>query len=145
MVKNLPSMQEAWVWSLGWEVPLEKGMATHSSILVWKIPRTEEPGRLQSTGFQRVGHDWSDSAHTQNTIDWGERTNNRNLFLQSSGGWEVQDQDMADLVSSESLLPGLQTASYCSMLTWPKGLGSSLDGFLCKSANLIHEDLTLMT
>ena len=46
MVKNLPSMQETWVWSLGWEDPLEEGMATHSIILAWRIPWTEEPGRL---------------------------------------------------------------------------------------------------
>ena len=45
-VKNLPAVQEAWVLSLGWEDPLEKGMATHSSILAWRIPRTEEPGHL---------------------------------------------------------------------------------------------------
>jgi len=57
MVKNPPAMQETWVRSLGWEDPLEKGMATHSSILAWKIPRTEEPGGLQSMGSQRVGHD----------------------------------------------------------------------------------------
>ena len=55
MVKNLPAMQElqeTQVWSLGWEDPLEKDMVTHSSILAWKIPWTEEPGRLQSTGSQ---------------------------------------------------------------------------------------------
>ena len=57
MVKNLPAMQEMWVISLDREDPLEKGMATHSSILAWKIPWTEEPGRLQSMGSQRVGHD----------------------------------------------------------------------------------------
>ena len=56
MVKNLPAMWETWVQSLGWEDPLEKGMATHSSILVWRIPRMEEPGRLQSMGLQRVRH-----------------------------------------------------------------------------------------
>ena len=55
--KNPPSMQETCVQSLGWEDPLEKGMATHSRILVWGIPWTEEPGRLQSMGSQRVGHD----------------------------------------------------------------------------------------
>ena len=58
--KNLPSMQEAqetWVQSLGWEDPLEKEMATHSSILVWRIPETEEPGGLPSMGSHRVGHD----------------------------------------------------------------------------------------
>ena len=56
MVKNLPAMQQTEVRSLGQEDPLEKGMATHSSILAWRIPWTEEPGRLQSMGLQRVGH-----------------------------------------------------------------------------------------
>ena len=56
-VKNLPAMQETHVRSLGHEDPLEKGMATHSSNLAWKILWTEEPGGLQSTGSQRVGHD----------------------------------------------------------------------------------------
>ena len=55
-VKNLPEVQETWVRSLGWEDPLEKEMATHSSILAWKISWTEEPGGLQSMGSQRVGH-----------------------------------------------------------------------------------------
>ena len=54
MVKNPPAMQETWVQALGWEDPLEKGMATHSSILAWRIPRTEEPSGLQSMGSQRV-------------------------------------------------------------------------------------------
>ena len=57
MVKCLPTMWETWVQSLGWEDPLEKEMATHSSTLAWKIPWMEEPGRLQSVGSQRVGHD----------------------------------------------------------------------------------------
>ena len=57
MLKNLPAMQETWVPSMGWEDLLEKGMAIHSSILAWKIPRTEESGKLQSIGSQRVGHD----------------------------------------------------------------------------------------
>jgi len=57
MVKNLPAMQETWVRSLGQEDPLEKGMAIHSSILARRIPWTEEPGRPQSMGSQRVGHD----------------------------------------------------------------------------------------
>ena len=56
-IKRLPAMRETGVQSLGWEDPLEKEMATHSSILAWRIPWTEEPGGLQSTGSQRVGHD----------------------------------------------------------------------------------------
>ena len=56
-VKHLPTMPETWVRSLDWEDPLEKEMATHSSILAWKTPWTEKLGRLQSMGLQRVGHD----------------------------------------------------------------------------------------
>ena len=56
MVKRLQAMQETWVQSLGLEDPLDQEMATHSSTLAWKIPWTEEPGRLQSMGSQRVGH-----------------------------------------------------------------------------------------
>ena len=55
MVKNLPTLQETWVQSLGQEEPLEKEMATHPRTLDWEIPRTEEPGGLQSMGLQRVG------------------------------------------------------------------------------------------
>ena len=57
MVKRLPTLWETWVQSLGQEDTLEEEMATHSSILAWKIPWTEEPGRLQSMGSPRVGHD----------------------------------------------------------------------------------------
>ena len=64
VVKNLPAMQETWVQSLGWEDSLEEGMATHCSILAWRIPWTEEPGGLQFRGSQRVWHDWSNWAHT---------------------------------------------------------------------------------
>ena len=56
MVKHLPTMWETWVRSLGWEDPLEKEMATHSSTLAWKVPWMEDPGKLQSMGSQRVGH-----------------------------------------------------------------------------------------
>ena len=59
MVKNLPTMQESQVLFLGWEDPLEKGMAIHSNILVWRIPWTEDPDRLLSIGLQRVGHNWA--------------------------------------------------------------------------------------
>ena len=62
-LKDLPPMQETQVRSLGQEDPLEKEMATHSSILAWRIPWTEELGRLQSTGLQRVGHNWATSLH----------------------------------------------------------------------------------
>ena len=62
-LKRLPGMQETRVRSLGREDPLEKEMATHSSTLAWRIPWREEPGRLQSMGSQRVGHDWATLLH----------------------------------------------------------------------------------
>ena len=64
MVKNMPVMQETWVQSLGWEDPLEKGMATHSSTLAWRIPQTEEPGGPQSLGLQRVRHSYKTNSFT---------------------------------------------------------------------------------
>ena len=68
MVKHLPTMWETQVQSLGWEDLLKKEMATHSSILIWKIPLTEEPGRLQSMELQRVGHDWVTSLSLSDSI-----------------------------------------------------------------------------
>ena len=62
-VKHVPAMWKTWVQSLGWEDPLEKKMAPHSSTLVWRIPWMEEHGRLQSTGSLRVRHDWATSLH----------------------------------------------------------------------------------
>ena len=69
MVKHLPTMLETWVRMLGWEDFLEKEMATHSGILAWRIPWTEEPAGLQSMGSQRVGHDWPTSLRRNWTTD----------------------------------------------------------------------------
>ena len=63
-VRNLPAMLEIWVWFLGQKDPLEKEMATHSRILAWRIPRTEEPGGLQSMRSQRVRHSWATNTHS---------------------------------------------------------------------------------
>ena len=76
-------MQEMWVQSLGQENPLEEGIATHISILAWRIPWTEVPGGLQSIGSERVGHDWSDLAcmHTLSSDTRGhQRGQRRNTF-----------------------------------------------------------------
>ena len=67
MVENLPAMLETRVLTLGQEFPVEKGMATQSSILAWKIPCTEEPGGLQSKRLQRVGHNRATITHTHNS------------------------------------------------------------------------------
>ena len=81
-VKNPPEKQETGVWSLGWEDPLKKRMATQSSILAWRIPRTEEPGGLQSTGSERVRHDW-EAEHTHTKARWGKKG-----LVQDGGGRE---------------------------------------------------------
>ena len=73
-IKNPPAMQETWVQSWGWEDPLEKGMATPSSVPAWRIPWTEEPGGLQSTGSQRLRHNWA----TEHTKRWLESTHVEN-------------------------------------------------------------------
>ena len=65
VAKNLPTVRETQVWSLDWEDSLEKRMATHSSILAWRIPWTEETVRLQSKGAQRIRHDWVTNTHSQ--------------------------------------------------------------------------------
>ena len=80
MVKNLPVMQESQLWYLGQKDPLEKGMATHSSILVWEIPWTEEPGGPRFKGWQRVRHDWATSFHTEwNGEPWGSSKQKRDM------------------------------------------------------------------
>ena len=77
-VKNLSAVQETQVWSLGQKDPLEKGVDTHSSILAWRIPWTEEPGGPQSMGLQRVEHNWATNAFTFTMLIW-------NFFTESRG------------------------------------------------------------
>ena len=72
MVKNLPAMQKIWVQSLGWEDLLEDSMATHSSILAWRIPRTEEPGGIWSTGLHSIRHDSAAKHSTAQPPDRGK-------------------------------------------------------------------------
>ena len=74
VVKNSPAMQDTF-WPLGWKNPLEKKMATHCSILAWEIPWTEEPGRLQSMGSLRVGHDWATSLSLFAFMHWRRNGN----------------------------------------------------------------------
>ena len=88
-VKNSPAMRETWVWPLGWEDPLEKGMATHSSILAWKISWIEEPGSLYSMGLQKVRNDWM-------TFTYGHRYKNIYLnklwFIHTMGGYQASQK-----------------------------------------------------
>ena len=88
IVKNLPAMQETPVQSLSQEDPLEKEIAIQSSILAWEIPWTEEPGRLQSMGLQRVQHNWAINIHTHMWIFWGVLLNCRTWFFRCGMGPE---------------------------------------------------------
>ena len=83
-VNNLPAMQETQIRSLGYEDSLEKGMAIHSSILVWRIPWTEEPGGLQSMGWQRVRHDWATNTFPFIPCSWIWRPNNVKISVLSN-------------------------------------------------------------
>ena len=90
--KNPLAMQEAqemWVWALGQEDPLEEGMTTHSSILAWRIPWTEESGGLQSRGSQRAGRDWNDWAYHTNIYRSFLSNRQKQSTGPSTGGWVV--------------------------------------------------------
>ena len=88
MVKHLSRMRETRVRSLGWEDPLEKEMAIHSSTIAWKIPWTEEPGRLQSMGSLRAGHDWVTSLSLFTFMHWRRKWQPTPVFLPGeSHGW----------------------------------------------------------
>ena len=88
-VKRLPTMQETWVQSLGWEDLLKKEMGTHSSILAWKIPWMEEPGRLQSMGSQRVRRDWVNSlTHADDTTLMAESKELKSLLMKMKEEWK---------------------------------------------------------
>ena len=80
-LKHLPAMRETWVRSLGWEDPLEKEMATHSSVLAWKIPWMEEPGRLPSMGSLRIGHNWETSLSLFTFMHWRRKWQPIPVFL----------------------------------------------------------------
>ena len=109
-LKHLPAMRETQVRFLGWEDPLEKDMATHSSTLAWRIPWKEEPGRLQSMGLQRVRHDWVTNYYypliIQYALDFWVIT--KNLFLvtwsfQQTGFGQAEFQQFS-LLSAEALI-----------------------------------------
>ena len=107
MVKHLPAMQETQVWALGREDLLEKGMATHCSILAWRIAWTEEPSRLQSMGWQRVGHDWATNTFTFGASLVAQMVKNLPAMQETwiwSLGWE------------DPLEKGM--ATHCSILAW---------------------------
>ena len=98
-VKNLPAMQETWILSLGQEDPPEKGMVTHSSILAWRIPWTEESSGPQSMGSQRVRHNWVTNTHTHKHTYQDRRTD-------VTGMWSMIDTAIKYCPGSTKLLCG---------------------------------------
>ena len=111
VIKNLPTMQETWIWSLGWEDPLEKDMATYSSILAWRIPWTEDSGGLQSMGSQSVRHDWVTNSRPTCThssqqcqYDQGQRSDHRSRWdsvklWTGPGSWPCKSGSFSDFLS----------------------------------------------
>ena len=96
-------MQEIWVQFLGWEDPLEKEMATYSSILTWRISWTEEPGGLQFMGLQRVGHDLATKPHHPLQCSWAFPGGSGSKNLPATGGTWVQSLGWGDLGSIPEL------------------------------------------
>ena len=107
--------QEMWVWSLGQEDPLQKKMATHSSILAWKIPWTEKPGGLQSTGSQRVRHGWAarGSSQPRNWTRVFKSPALASMFFTTSATWEAPGVSLS--IVSDSLQPVDCNQPCCSL------------------------------
>ena len=103
LVKNLPAMLETWVWSVGWEDPLEKGITTHSSILTWRIPQT-----VQSMGSQRVGYDWATFTLNIYTLNLYRRSCQLFLGKLEEKNYTSKKKKMLD-VGTVALVVGLET------------------------------------
>ena len=128
-VKNWPAMQETWAGSLVWEDPLEESMATHSSILAWRIQWTEEPGGLQSMGSQRVSHNWAN-----NSIFYiFSKLSVHYLFILSH--WSIQFS--CSVVSDSLQHYGLQHTRIPCPLASPRGYSNS-----CPSSWWCHSTIS---
>ena len=117
-VKNLSAMQETQVWFLGRKEPLEKERTTHFSTLAWKIPRAEEPGRLQSTGSLRVGHDWATSLSLFAFMRWRRKWRPTPVFLPG----ESQGRSIAYRFYYHSVLCWVLVAVWAFLWLWREGL-----------------------
>ena len=157
-VKNLPTMQEmqeTWVWSLGQEDPLQLKVATQSSILAWKIPWTEEPGRLQSTGSQSwtwlsywaqslytdlVCRDVLSTKYSEGASSYAEHSEPLSLVNETNkklkytlGSWEIPSKEVTFTTKPEGWMPD----SHCSVFLW---LWKS-QGFVCQPQSCIEDAL----
>ena len=120
MVKHLPTMWETRVRFLDWEDPLEKEMATHSSTLAWRIPWMEEHGRLQSTGSQKVGHDWATSLSLSSIPAWKIPWTEEPSRLESMGSQSQTQQ--SDFLSFLFYWDWTQSCYSCWPSTTPEGV-----------------------
>ena len=131
-VKNLPAVRKTWVQSLGWEDPLEKGMTTHSSILAWRMPWTEEPGDLWFIALHRIGQHWSNLVHMPAHIhinpkyQWGEgkiEGHNTSMLLESVWGkqsktrrylttWKQENNESVNRYLLENLASQLENSRW---------------------------------
>ena len=136
LVKNPPAMQETWVWSLGWEDPLEKRMATHSSILAWRIPWTEEPGGLQSMGSQRVRHDQAWRTHrgpespTEESQQWLLSISPQGRTRHREHGYGPRSRAAAAPPHPQRWAPDTVASGLCSQWAKARTLLSCLQVFL---------------
>ena len=136
-VKNLPAMQKTQLRSLGQEDPLEKGMATHSRILTWRIPWTEEPGGLQSMGLQTVRHDWAINVHTRGKREVQNRSYPH--AFEATWPWSTSWSQTSCLQNCETInsccLSHLKMLVTQSHLTLCEHMGCSPPGSSCKTQN----------
>ena len=132
-VKNLLAMWETQVWPLGHEETLEKGMATHSRILAWRIPWTEESGRLQSVGSRRVEHDWATNTFTTLLIPWDFELQTTRSTLGSCFN------PLSDLLASSCCF--FLSSLELTLRLWVLGIGQRLEGNLCTDFGSFPKEL----
>ena len=134
-------MWETRVRSLGWEDPLEKEMAPHSSTLAWRIPWREQPGRLQSMGSQRSGHDWATSTHSRGKLkSWGGRNSIRNM--QTQARWGLGERGWMGTGPGSRAGVGRNgrwgwKACLGSTGVWQRDEWAGATGFICKSGLVV--------
>ena len=142
-LEHLPAMQETWVLSLGRENPLEKEMATGSSTIAWRIPWMEEPGGLQSTGSQRVEHDWTTSVSLRNQLflRFIKRTIKRHRSSEEKGIRNGYRWIQMGIVLHIGILtlPKILNLSSSKLLVWKQKTGNvNMSHTQCPTANVKH-------
>ena len=140
MVKRLPTMWETWVQFLVWEDLLEKEMATHSSILAWRIPWTEKPGRVQCIGLQRVGHDWATSLSLHSDRTWKELLSVlQEMWTISGKAVDWTKEPISKMPSSFTCMLVIGWLEGCSHLAWSVRIPTS--GLLSVAASKLLDFL----